>query len=284
MSDTSPRQPAYAARSPTLPLYSPTNGSHSRAIYNSSNNHPPTPAPLPLPPTAHSPHYRQPRSPPLNGLSPINGSAHRMRDKPSSTYYDPTSDQPESTASWRSSHHQPRQSPIQSQQVRYSVSSRSGSATRSLPSPGASHGPANGPLINPVQGRTPHAYLDNSADTASYHNRHQSPVKVSPRQYSPQHPRQSQSPSRHASTPRSPVRSAWETDPSYHHRNGDTLPTTAARVEPSPSPMVSRREPTKSEQTLTQTRRNRAEQIRWRSPVFCRIRQTNLQPRRLRHM
>ena len=109
MSGTSQQPSHYPARSPTLShydtSYSPTNGSYARPSYNPHNpqNHPPTPAPLPLPPSAQSPHHRPPLSPPPNGLPAINGSGHRARDKPTSTYYDPTSDHGDQNSSWSQS-------------------------------------------------------------------------------------------------------------------------------------------------------------------------------------
>ncbi|KAI9721517.1 MAG: putative DNA helicase ino80 [Candelaria pacifica] len=109
--------PPYTARSPTQPnfnSYSPTNGSHRQTFDN--RYHPPTPAPLPLPPTvARSPQVGPP--PPLttNGLTPLMGPAFSPRDKAPSTYYDPTSDHAERSTS-RSRSHYSRQSPVQNRE------------------------------------------------------------------------------------------------------------------------------------------------------------------------
>lgn len=85
----------YTARSPTQPAFnsyshSPTNG--SRQPFD-SRFHPPTPASLPLPPAvARSPRIGPPPSLTPNGFTPLKGPAYSPRDKPQSTYYDPTSD------------------------------------------------------------------------------------------------------------------------------------------------------------------------------------------------
>ncbi|RDW78305.1 hypothetical protein BP5796_06157 [Coleophoma crateriformis] len=85
------------------PNFSPTNGNHPRPQFNNSY-HPPTPSALPIP----SPSSHIPGAPPL---SPSRGSAPALqaeyqtpRDRPATSYYDPTTDssdrRPES-AGWR---------------------------------------------------------------------------------------------------------------------------------------------------------------------------------------
>ena len=83
-SNTRPPQPDF--RSP----YSPTN-SHPRPQFNNPY-HPPTPAPLPMPTTAHTPGH--PASPRTSAAPSAYASEYQPtpRDKPTSNYYDPTSD------------------------------------------------------------------------------------------------------------------------------------------------------------------------------------------------
>lgn len=106
--------PPYTARSPTQSTfnsYSPTNGSHRQTFDN--RYHPPTPAPLPLPPTVgRSPQFGPP--PPLitDGLAPLKSPAYSPRDKAPSTYYDPTSDHADRDTN-RSQSHYSRHSPSQ---------------------------------------------------------------------------------------------------------------------------------------------------------------------------
>jgi hypothetical protein len=111
-------KPPYTSHSPTLPQYnppfSPKNGSHQRHFSN--QYHPPTPAPLPIQTPGQNSHSGPPRSPTTNGLLPLKGPAYPPRDKPTSTYYDPTSDQGDLSSGWNYSKYS-RQSPIQTQQV-----------------------------------------------------------------------------------------------------------------------------------------------------------------------
>lgn len=92
-SNTNPRP--YDTRSPPQPDFhsSPSNASHPRP-YFSNPYHPPTPAPLPMPTTAHIP--ARPRSPmTLATPSAYQSDYQPSRDKPASNYYDPTSDSSE---------------------------------------------------------------------------------------------------------------------------------------------------------------------------------------------
>jgi DNA helicase INO80 len=94
-------------RSPTKPdfrsPYSPTN-SHPRPQFNDPY-HPPTPAPLPMPTTSHIP--GPPASPRTLAAPSTYGSEYQPtpRDKPTSNYYDPTSDsgdrRPAENTPWR---------------------------------------------------------------------------------------------------------------------------------------------------------------------------------------
>ena len=70
--------------------YSPTN-SHPRPQFNNPY-HPPTPAPLPMPTTSHTPGH--PASPRTLAAPSAYASEYQptSRDKPTSNYYDPTSD------------------------------------------------------------------------------------------------------------------------------------------------------------------------------------------------
>ncbi|KAI9845449.1 MAG: putative DNA helicase ino80 [Thelocarpon superellum] len=116
MSGSSQQHSPFAARSPTVTHYdhafSPTNGAYTRPSYH-SQNHPPTPAALPMPAAAHSPRVRPPPSPPANGLTTMNGSPHRPREKATSTFYDPTLDQ--GTYESARNHHPSVRSPGQTQ-------------------------------------------------------------------------------------------------------------------------------------------------------------------------
>jgi hypothetical protein len=118
MTGSSQQHPPYTSHSPTHPHFnppfSPTNGSHQRHFSN--QYHPPTPAPLPIQAGSQNTHSGPPRSPTSNGLPPLKGSGYPPRDKPKSTYYDPTSDQGDVNSSWNYSKF-PRESPTQSQQV-----------------------------------------------------------------------------------------------------------------------------------------------------------------------
>ncbi|KAI9748658.1 MAG: hypothetical protein M4579_007155 [Chaenotheca gracillima] len=128
-SHTSPTRSHFnptATNTPTSSTYSPPNGSYARpsSSYGASHSHghphahphPPTPAPLPYSPNRHSPRYRPPLSPPPNGMPSMNGSSYSPRDKPTSVYYDPTSDQGDSM-SWNQGRYA-RQSPVRTQQSR----------------------------------------------------------------------------------------------------------------------------------------------------------------------
>lgn len=94
----------YAARSPPgaqsqssyatpLPLYSPPNGLPRRPSF-SNQYQPSTPAQLPLPPNLHSATTQPPSlGPPSTGPTYLSTDyTPAPRDKPSSNYYDPTSD------------------------------------------------------------------------------------------------------------------------------------------------------------------------------------------------
>ena len=78
------------------PPYSPTNGTHPRPQFNNPY-HPPTPAPLPMT-TTHNAHIPAPASP-LAVTAPLayhsDYAPAPPRDKPTSNYYDPTSDSSE---------------------------------------------------------------------------------------------------------------------------------------------------------------------------------------------
>jgi DNA helicase INO80 len=90
----------YNARSSTQSEFhspfSPTNGTHPRPQFNNPH-HPPTPAPLPMT-TPHNAHIPAPPASPITLTAP---SAYQSdyppapRDKPTSNYYDPTSDSSE---------------------------------------------------------------------------------------------------------------------------------------------------------------------------------------------
>jgi DNA helicase INO80 len=96
------------ARSPTQTdfhsPYSPTNGSHPPRPQFNNPYHPPTPAPLPMPAAAHI------TGPPASPRTLTAPSAYQSdyqpvpRDKPTSNYYDPTSDsserRPSESAGW----------------------------------------------------------------------------------------------------------------------------------------------------------------------------------------
>jgi hypothetical protein len=90
----SPSQPDF--HPPPPPPFSPTNG-HPRPQFNSPY-HPPTPAPLPMPAPSHPPHGVTASQPYAGDYAPA------PRDKPTSSYYDPTSDsgerRPAENASW----------------------------------------------------------------------------------------------------------------------------------------------------------------------------------------
>ncbi|KAI9700358.1 MAG: putative DNA helicase ino80 [Candelina mexicana] len=163
--------PPYPARSPTQPTfnsYSPTNGSHRQTFDN--RYHPPTPAPLPLPPTvARSPHIGPP--PPLttNGLTSLKSPAFSPRDKPTSTYYDPTSDHAERNTS-RSHPHYSRQSPGQHREsFHYSETPTEPSFYNSTHhSPGTIHYRIQSPIQS-----TSHSHPSSRVDSIS-----QSPVRT----------------------------------------------------------------------------------------------------------
>ena len=98
----------YHARSPTQtefhPPYSPTNG-HPRPQFNNPY-HPPTPAPLPMPTIAAS-HIPGPPASPRALTTPYsNDYSSTPREKPTSNYYDPTSDSSERRPSDNSSWHE----------------------------------------------------------------------------------------------------------------------------------------------------------------------------------
>lgn len=110
--------PPYSTHSPTQPRYnsySPTNGSHQRASYNTQyQSQTPTPATLPPPPGMNeSSRPGPPSSPSAHKLPPMNGSAYGPRDLGVSTYYDPTSDHGDRNVSWNRSNQAPTLSPIQ---------------------------------------------------------------------------------------------------------------------------------------------------------------------------
>src|SRR5260221_353614 len=84
--------------------FSPTNGNHPRPPFTSPY-HPPTPTALPMPtPASHIPGH--PASPRTLGAPSAYQSDYQPapRDKPTSNYYDPTSDsserRPPESAAW----------------------------------------------------------------------------------------------------------------------------------------------------------------------------------------
>jgi hypothetical protein len=100
----------FDARSPTQsdfhPPFSPTNG-HPRPQFNNPY-HPPTPAPLPMPAGAHIPGPAA--SPHVVTAPPAYASEYPSapRDKPTSSYYDPTSDSGERRPAENSHWHETR--------------------------------------------------------------------------------------------------------------------------------------------------------------------------------
>ncbi|KAI9810569.1 MAG: putative DNA helicase ino80, partial [Thelocarpon impressellum] len=230
MSGPSQQHPAYPAGSPTLShfdtSFSPPNGAYARPSYGSHGNHPPTPAPLPLPPTAQSPHLRAPPlSPPSNGLSSgtVNGSGRRQRDphRAPSTYYDPTSDQgDQASSSWARS--RSTQSPVQTQQV--------GLAERTVADPPSALSSFHCPLTAASQSRTSLAYSEGPTEQTSFAGSHGSPVKGQQLPYhSPPLPTShSHPPSRTGSVSRSPFKHAWEADATLPPRNGTSSQTREA--------------------------------------------------------
>ncbi|KAI9818404.1 MAG: putative DNA helicase ino80 [Pycnora praestabilis] len=96
MTGSSQQHPAYSAHSPThrpYNSYSPTNGSHPRSSYNEQYRPSSASSIPPLSAVDRSPGLGPSSSLGSNGLPAVNGSAaYSPREKPSSTYYDPTSD------------------------------------------------------------------------------------------------------------------------------------------------------------------------------------------------
>jgi hypothetical protein len=96
------RSPSQSDFHPPPPPFSPTNG-HPRPQFNNPY-HPPTPAPLPMPTPSHI--SGPPASSHVVTASQPYASDYPSapRDKPTSSYYDPTSDsgerRPAETASW----------------------------------------------------------------------------------------------------------------------------------------------------------------------------------------
>jgi hypothetical protein len=100
----------YNASSPTQTdlnstPYSPTNGTHSRPHFNNNTYHPVPPAALPMP--TSSPHISGPPASPRTVTAPSTHQSEYQpasREKPTSNYYDPTSDsserRPSESATW----------------------------------------------------------------------------------------------------------------------------------------------------------------------------------------
>jgi hypothetical protein len=109
-SSSNTRPGPYDARSPTQTdfHFSPPNGTHPRPQFNNPY-HPPTPTPLPIPTGSHIP--RPSPSPMTGGLpSTYQNEYQPPRDKPTSNYYDPTSDAgvrpPAENSGWNEGHAQ----------------------------------------------------------------------------------------------------------------------------------------------------------------------------------
>ncbi|KAI9714816.1 MAG: putative DNA helicase ino80 [Bogoriella megaspora] len=99
--------PVYAAHSPTRSTfaYSPRNGTHQHSLS----------AAAPRPPssgTTTTVNHSQPNSPSTRAFPAINGSGGYSRDRPTSGYYDPTSDQGDRATSYNGARY-PGQSPIE---------------------------------------------------------------------------------------------------------------------------------------------------------------------------
>ena len=103
-SNTRPYNPLSPTQTDFHSPYSPTNGNHPRPSFTNPY-HPPTPAALPMPtPASHIP------GPPASPRTLTAPSAYQsdyqpaLRDKPTSSYYDPTSDsserRPSESAGW----------------------------------------------------------------------------------------------------------------------------------------------------------------------------------------
>ncbi|KAI9746595.1 MAG: putative DNA helicase ino80 [Claussenomyces sp. TS43310] len=158
-----------SARSPTQtnfqPPYSPTQGVHPRPIFN-SQYHPPTPAPLPLPTPSHiAAHPSSPLSATAAGSYPTDYQG-APRDKPTSNYYDPTSDsserRPTEGAGWYNGH---KQTP-QNREV-YSYPSTTGESSKFQ----------NGTYTSPVTSTfgAPRSPVSHSHPTNRVDSRSQSP-------------------------------------------------------------------------------------------------------------
>jgi hypothetical protein len=94
-SNTRPYNPLSPTQADFHTPFSPTNGNHPRPAFSNSY-HPPTPAALPMPtPASHIPgHPASPRT--LTAPSAYQSDYQPApRDKPTSNYYDPTSDSSE---------------------------------------------------------------------------------------------------------------------------------------------------------------------------------------------
>jgi DNA helicase INO80 len=111
---SNPNTRPYDDRSPTQNFHSPYSppNSLSRPRVNDPY-HPPTPAPLPIPTTSHIP--VPPASP--RTLAPSSAFANEYqppsRDKPTSSYYDPTSDSGDRQPTENSTWHEPQSHPPQ---------------------------------------------------------------------------------------------------------------------------------------------------------------------------
>jgi hypothetical protein len=112
-------QPPYAVMSPTqahFHSYSPSNGNHPSSTYNNYSSRPTSSSTMQLPPAINqSPRLGPPPSPTMNvldRLAHINRSGYAAREPGSSTFYDPTTEHRESSATWAPSPYQAH-SPIQ---------------------------------------------------------------------------------------------------------------------------------------------------------------------------
>lgn len=106
------RSPTQSDFHPPPPPFSPSNG-HPRPHFNNPY-HPPTPAPLPMPAPSHAHLSGPPASPRVVTAPPAYASEYppAPRDKPTTSYYDPTSDssdrRPAEGSSW---HHSQSRTP-----------------------------------------------------------------------------------------------------------------------------------------------------------------------------
>ena len=239
----SPTQSDFHHPPPPPPPFSPTNG-HPRPQFNSPY-HPPTPSPLPMPTPSHPPHS-------VTASQPYAGDyASAPRDKPTSNYYDPTSDsgerRPVENASWQDA--QARTPQVWS--CPFHLLRR----------------PCVKSLTSSQSRESYHAYPAAVEPPKFYNGSYTSPVSST---FPPRSPISHAHPPRHSSISQSPSLPPMASP--VARTNGVAIGGAVVKQEPAPPPVV-RTFPSSMERrqclTYRPNRRPADQQTRWPSPASC---------------